>query len=112
MIVLVKIVVLVKVVSAVEKIVSKTTISVIHNIINEYKAERGYYTIMPTKKELQQTIDKLKFHLHRIIYDPSGDFADCVGRGEVKLNCIILELRRLIPSDLWNYDTDGIFIQN
>ena len=87
-------------------------ISVIHNIINEYKDEGGYYTIMPTKKELQQTIENLKFHLHRIIYDPSGKYEDCADPAKIKLNCIILELRRQIPSDLWNYDTDGIFIQN
>jgi len=34
---------------------------VIHNILNEYKAERGYYTIMPTKKELQQKLDTMTF---------------------------------------------------
>ena len=67
---------------------------------------------MPTKKELQQTIDKLKFELHRIIYDPRGDYKDFADNREVQVIDIILALRRHIPSDLWNYDTDGIFIQN
>ena len=38
----------------------------IHNIINEYKDERGYYTIMPTKKELQERLDTMTFIVYTL----------------------------------------------
>ena len=66
-------------------------ISVIHNIINEYKDERGYYTIMPTKKELQeenQMIRKDSIYIYQRITKENEELKKKIR----KLKCDIYEV--------------------